>query len=110
MRARGEKLQCGAMFLVSWSDAVSGGQSPEGKSRLGYVIGLMSSTLKGPRHILQWTSKLTRKLATRSPGGEVYSCSEIADHISPLREFYEPFAVMSPGMIGLEDFESLFTH
>ena len=39
----------------------------------------------------------------------MYALSEIADHMSLLRGFYGLLAVMSPGMIGLGDCESLFT-
>ena len=44
---------------------------------MGYVIGLMSSTLKGPRHILQRTSKFTRKMVKSSMGREIYALSEM---------------------------------
>ena len=81
-----------------------------GKCRLGYVIGVMPSNLTGPCHIIQWTSKFTTKLVKSSLGGEVYAFSEMLDHMSMLREFYGHFAGPKPGMIGLEDCESLFTH
>ena len=32
------------------------------------------------------------------------------DHVALLREFYAPFSHISPGMVGMEDCESLFTH
>merc|ERR1712215_449403 len=72
--------------------------------------GIHLSSLSGPCHILQWTSKFTRKLVKSSLGGEVYAFSEMLDHMSMLREFYGNFAGSKPGMIGLEDCESLFTH
>ena len=53
---------------------------------------------------------MTRKLATSSLGGEAFSFSEMIHHVSPLREFSEPSLDISPGMAGLEDFGSLFTH
>ena len=65
------------------------------------MSGLTAPTLKGPRHILQRTSKFTRKLVESGPGGEML------DHASLLREVYEPSVEMSPGMVGLEDCESL---
>ena len=46
-------MQCGAMSTAGWSDAAYGDQSPEGTRHLGYVVGLMSSTLHGPCRILQ---------------------------------------------------------
>ena len=70
----------------------------------------MSSPLSGPCHVLQWTSKFTRKLVESSLGGEVYAFSEMIDHMALLREFYAPFSRMSPGLVGTEDCESLFTH
>ena len=64
------------MTLVGWSDAAYGDQSTEGKCRLGFVIGLMSSTLKGPFRILQRTYKFSRKMVKSSLGGEVFALSE----------------------------------
>ena len=74
------------------------------------VSGVMSSNLCGPCHIIQWASKFARKLVKSSLGGEVYAFSEMLGHMSMLREFYGIFAGSKPGMIGLEDCESLFTH
>ena len=70
----------------------------------------MSSSLTGPCHVLQWTSKFTRKLVKSSLGGEVYAFSEMIDHMALLREFYAPFSHISSGLVGTEDCESLFTH
>ena len=84
--------------------------SQNGKCRLGYLIGITSSPLTGPCHVLQWTSKFTRKLVKSSLGGEVYASSEMIDHMALLREFYAPFSHISPGLVGMEDCESLFTH
>ena len=52
MRQREEEIHEGPTTLVGWSDEAYGDQSTMGKCRLGYVIGLMPSTLRGPRHIL----------------------------------------------------------
>ena len=109
-RARGERLHKGTLTLVGWSDAAYGKLSEDGRCRLGYIIGLMSSSLSGPCHVLQWTSKFTRKLVKSSLGGEVYAFSEMVDHMALIREFYTPFVGLSPGMVGLEDCESLFSH
>ena len=70
----------------------------------------MSSSLTGPCHILQRTSKFTRKLVKSSLGGEVYAFSEMIDHMALLREFYEPCSHISPGLVGMEDCESRCTH
>ena len=43
-------------------------------------------------------------------GGEVYAFSATIDHMALLREFYGPFSHISPGLVGMEDCESLFTH
>ena len=34
----------------------------------------------------------------------------MVDHIAPIREFVAPFVGLPPGMVGLEDCESLFNH
>ena len=34
----------------------------------------------------------------------------MVDHMALIREFYTPFVGLSPGMVGLEDCESLFSH
>ena len=70
----------------------------------------MSTDLCGPCHIIQWTSKFTRKLVKSSLGGEVYAFSEMLDYMAMLREFYGNFSGLRPGLVGLEDCESLFTH
>ena len=36
--------------------------------------------------------------------------SEMLDHMTLLKEFYSPFSRISPGLVGMEDCESLFTH
>ena len=41
---------------------------------------------------------------------EVFAFSEMTDHMALLREFYDPFSRMSPGLVGMEACESLFTH
>ena len=51
----------------------------------------------------EWTSKFRRKLVESSRGGNVQACSEMIDHVSPQRGFYEPFFGASPGMMGCED-------
>ena len=108
IRSRGDTIYCGTLPLVGWSGAAYGDKSAEGKPRSGYVIGLMSSTPKGPCRILQWTSKVTRKLVENSLGGEVYALSEMVDHKSMSREFYAHSAHLSLGMIRFEDCDSLF--
>ena len=67
---RGEKLHCGSTSLVGWADAAYGEQSTEEKRRLGYAIGLMSSSLTGPRHVRQWISIFTGKLVNSRPAAK----------------------------------------
>ena len=110
MRGRRKQFYRGTLSIVGWSDVAYGDQSAEGKYRLGSAIVLTSSTLRCPRHMPKRTSEFTRKSADSSLGGEVYGISEMVDHMSPPREFYEPFADSTPGMAGIEDCGSLFTH
>ena len=95
------------MTLGSWSDAAYGDQSAEGNCRLRCVIGLMLSTLPGPRHILQWNSKFATKSARSIRGGDVHAFSELINHTSPLCEFYGPFVNLSPGVTRFEGCEGL---
>ena len=76
---------------------------------MGCVIGLMSPTLKGPRHILQRTSKLTRKMVKGSLGADGYALSEMVDNMSSLRDSHVPFRGVNRGVVGLGDCESLCT-
>ena len=91
------------MTFVGWSDAAYGRLSEEGRCRLGYIIGLTSSSLSGPCHAPRRTSKFTRKLVKRSLGGEVFAFGEMVDHMALIRESYAPFVGLTPGMAGLED-------
>ena len=108
MRQRSDKIHGGATTIAGWSDAAYGDQLAAAERRLGYVIGLMSPTLSGSRHIIQWMSKFTRGLVKSSLGGEVYAFSEMVDHVSMHREVYAHFIGLSPGVAGLEVCDSLF--
>ena len=110
IRRRNGKVHGGTLTLAGWSDTAYGDQPSTGKCRLGYVIGLTPSTLRGPCRIIQWTSKSNRKMVKSSLGGESYAFSGIMDHMSTLREFYGRFLDIRPRMVGFEDCESLFTH
>ena len=81
---------------------------PEDTCLSGYVVGLMPSTLSGPRHVLQCASKFTSKLVKSSLGGDAYAFSEMKDHVALLREFYAPPTDMSPGVIGPDTCGILF--
>ena len=109
-RQRGEKKQCGTMTPVVWSDATYSDQSANETRRVGYDVGLTSSTLRGPRHALQWTPKYTRKSVKSRSGWEAYASSEIVDHTSPLRELYAHSAGSYTGMAGLGNCEIHFIH
>ena len=109
-RRRGESIHEGTMTLAGWSDAAYGDQSALGECPLGYVIGLMSSALRAPHHIIQRTPKYTRKLVGSSLRvGEVHAFSETVDHMSMFRGFYVHFMDLSPGVVGFEDCERPFT-
>ena len=54
MEARGGGVHCGLISSLGWSGAAYGDQSAEGKCRVGFLGGLMSSTLTVPRDVLQW--------------------------------------------------------
>lgn len=100
----------GTMMLVGWSDAAFGTHTQDGRCRLGYIIGLMSSTLTGPVHILQWTSKFTRKHVKSSLGGEIFALSEMWDHMEMIKDFYAPLGHAEIRSYGLIDCESLLSH
>ena len=40
----------------------------------------------------------------------MYAFREMVDHMSMLRELFKRFLDLSPGIVGLEDCESLFAH
>ena len=65
------------LSLAGRADTPYSDQSAKDKCRLGYVDRLTGSSLRGPRHILRWASKFTRKLVRSSPRGEVYAFSEM---------------------------------
>ena len=81
LRNRGEKVRSDPMSFGTWPDAAYGDQSSAGKFRLGCAIGLMSSTLSGPRHILQCTSKFSRELVNGILGGALHALSDMVDHM-----------------------------
>ena len=81
-----------------------------GKCCLGYVFALTPLSLRGQCHIFLWASKLTRKLVESSLGGEAYAFAETLDRAPALRAFCDHFIDTTPGVAGLADCESLFTH
>ena len=108
MRIRGEEVRCGSTTSAGRSDAAYGDQTKERRCRLGYVIGRVSSTLLGPRHLLGRESKFARNLVKSKLGGEVYASSEMMDHVALPQDCYAPLADVPPGILVLEDCESLF--
>ena len=54
--------------------------------------------------------KFTEKPVKSSLGGWVYAFSGMVDRAALLREFSANFADVSPGMVRMEDCESLFSH
>ena len=82
MRAREGKIRRGAVSFAGWSGAAYVDQSPEGRRRVGFVIGLMSSTLNGLRRISRRASLFARQWVKKSVGGGVFEFSEMIDHVS----------------------------
>ena len=97
-------------MLVGWPDAAFGTHGQDGRCRMGYLIGLMSSTIAGPVHIPIWTSKFIRKHVKSSPGGETFALSEMRGHMDMIREFYTALGREKLGSYGLIDCESLLWH
>ena len=83
------------MMLAGWSDAAFGTHVQDGHCHLGYIIGLMSSALPGPAHILQWASNSTQKIAKSSLGGEIFALNEMRGHVEIIREFLWRWEVKS---------------
>ena len=98
-RSYGGRVHSGTLSLVGRSDAAYGDHSRNGKCRRGYLIEITSSSLSGPCHVLQWTSKFTRKLVKSSLGGEVYTFSEMIHHMALLRVLCPLFSLV-PGFSG----------
>ena len=95
-----EKEQCGATTFVGRPDAAYGSQTSEGRRRLGYVIGLVSSTPRRPCRVLQSASNFARERARGCFGGQVYVFSQIVDHMNLLREFRASSLRVRPGTAG----------
>ena len=91
------------MMLVGWPDAAFGTHGQDGRCRLGYLIGLVSSTLTGPVHILQWTSKFTRKHVKSPLGGKISALSKTWGYMNMIRELYTALGHEKLGSYGLID-------
>ena len=89
---------------MGWRDAAFADRAAKGECRLGCVIGIMSTTLSGPRNFLQWAPKFARKLVKTSLDGEEYAPSDMIGRMSFMSESYGTSADLSPGVIGLEDY------
>ena len=98
------------MTLVGRSDALYGNQTKEGWLPLGYVIGLVSPTLRGPRRVIRGSSEFARKLAGSNLGGEALASGATEAHMALLRELVSPIAELPPSMAGSEDCQSLVAH
>ena len=99
-RTGGEKEARGAIIPAGRSDAAYRGQTKEGRCRMRCAIGLASSTLRRPCHIIRRPSEFARKPETTGSGGVVCASSETLDRV----------ALSARGGAGLEDCESLFNH
>ena len=67
-------------------------------------------SIADPCHLLRRSLKFTRKLGERISGGEDYALSEMMGRVALSRAFYAPFVDLSPGMVSLDDCDSLRTH
>ena len=83
-------MHFGTLSQAGRPDAAYKKSLTEGRCRWGYVIGLTPPSLSGPRHIMQWASKFTRKLVESYLGGEAYAFGEMEDHMACPREFPPP--------------------
>ena len=92
------------MTSAGRSDAAYGNQTKEGRRRLGYVISLVLSSIRGPCRLLQLAPKFIGELVNRGLGGDAYALSEMREHVALLREFYAPFVDLSLRMEGLADY------
>ena len=81
-----------------------------GRRRLGHVIGLVSSTLWAPCHILRRPYNFAAKLAKRSFWGSGVCLRRNNWPRVLLCDFFARFANLSPKTAGLEDCERLLTH
>ena len=98
------------MSLAGWPDAACGNEPPESKCPPSYVIGSMSSTPCGQRHISQWPSTLTGKPEKSDLSRKANAFSEMINHMTPLREFYVPSEHASPRTTGFDGCGSASAH
>ena len=80
-----EKVHCSTVTSAGWSDAAFGNPTKVGRCRLGYVIWLVSSSSRDACDLSQGSSKFTRKLVKGGLRREVYTCSEMMDHVVLLK-------------------------
>ena len=103
-------MHLGSSTLAGWPGSAREDQTKEGLWRLGYLSGLLPSSLPGPFHVLQWPSQFTRKTVKTNLGGGAYAFSEMIAHADLSPEFHTVPVDLAPGMAGLEDCDSLLTH
>ena len=75
---RSSELDIYQMWSVRWWDTAYEAQSENVKCRLEYMFGLLPMSLWGPRRLLHWSSRFTRRTAKGGLGGERYAFSETA--------------------------------
>ena len=63
------KLRITHMRMVGWSGADNGDPCGNGKCRLGYMFGLLPTSLKDPYHLIHWSPRLTRRAVGSSLWG-----------------------------------------
>ena len=57
--------------LAAWADAAYGGQTADGKCRMGFMFELMPSAVRESCHLFHWSSRFTRRAVKSCLGGEI---------------------------------------
>ena len=96
--------------FAEWSDAPYSEYSRDGKRRLGYMFGLMPSTLDGSSHLIHWSSRNTRRTVKRSLAGHTYALGEMVGHMKLVLAFYGQSSSHPRPFVRIEDYGSLSSH
>ena len=92
---------------AAWSDAADGNQAEKRRCRLGSLIALPPSALRGLCHVPHWSSCSVSWAVKRSLEGEVYAFGELVDRMDIKWGFYTSFLDVALGMVGMGVCEGL---